>query len=78
MLEILILSILGFAGTAIGGLVSSGDDEDVTTVEESAEAEEDTGNDLLLGSDDDDILNGTDADDQIALGAGDDTSQSRW
>lgn len=75
MIEILILSLLGFAGTAIGGLVSGDDDDASENDDAETSADGDVGSDLLLGTDHADVMDGTDAGDQIFLDAGDDVSE---
>ncbi|MEJ6709883.1 MAG: hypothetical protein QNK92_13995 [Amylibacter sp.] len=69
MLEILILSILGFAGAGIGGMVSSDDDGNVAADEADASSDtaDDLSGDLLLGTLETDIPVVTVEDDQISL-----------
>lgn len=74
MLEILILSILGFAGTAVGGLVASDDGGNVAADDPDANSEtaDDLSGDLLLETSDTEILVGTGDDEQISVDAGSD------
>jgi Ca2+-binding RTX toxin-like protein len=100
MLEILILSILGFAGTAIGGLVTSDDEGNAAVDEEDAGSDaaddlsgdllletleteipidpvvgEQVGVDVLIGSDQDDVLTDWTGSNEMYGGDGDDTLQ---
>lgn len=84
MLEIIILSVLGFAGTAIGGLVSSADESSDSGETEDGALAQDTGGDLLddpeSDTTDSSILTDSDetpaddwGDDRLTGGDGDDT-----
>ena len=83
MLEILILSMVGLAGTALAG-VFSGDDAETApqdgTEEETDEPEEDNGfqgtvgNDLLNAGDADDSVTGKSGDDVLRMNGGDDVA----
>ncbi|WGI21412.1 calcium-binding protein [Amylibacter sp. IMCC11727] len=71
MLEIIILSVLGFAGTAIGGLVASEDEPSENTESEADAVSQDTGGDLL------DILD-DDSADQDLMAEDDGTPEESW